>query len=618
MKKIALISDGWKRLITYAWVQGIMDKIHETNRDVALYQYNCYGNWSKDELHNKGEYNIYNLPDLSTFDGIVLDCSNIVDKEQFDYVVKLLRASGVPVVSIGYNIEGFYYASIDNRQPIIDIMEHLYHVHGCRKFIFAGGPLDNYENSVRTNTYKTWLHRMGLRETDNPCWYGDYDYDTGVTYMKDFLESGAELPDAFVCANDNIAAGMCAQAAKAGFRIPEDFRVTGFDNLDKAAFFKPQISTVAYDREKIGRKCFEVLAEIWDGKEVPRYNYVQAKCLFSESCGCKNNGSVDYREYIKNQIVGGVKKQADDERLVELEGNLSKCVEFKDMLPFISEFFAEMDCEGYSIILDKKLLKGDMNVKFAVTGYDREDLVVAHAEERGERLPLETVLELDEYLAKTGSGSSYMFTPIHFREQTVGYSIVKDGRFLYDNPFFYDIHSTVVRSVESLYKRKQLEWANRKLLDTYNRDPLTGVYNRMAYSNLIEPAYRKYREKGENCAMMFLDADRFKEVNDTMGHEYGDMVLKTIAKILRVRCPRGGYVFRFGGDEFIVFWPGATAESVAALKGLLEGDFAKAQIAVSMGFVLTDCTEDKGLNEYLSVADKKMYAEKSTHKSANI
>ena len=251
MKKIALISDGWKRLITYAWVQGIMDAIHERNYDAALYQYNCYGNWSKDELHNKGEYNIYNLPRLGEFDGIILDCSNIVDRQQFDYVVNKLRACKVPVVSIGYNIEGFYFASIDNRQPIVEMMEHLYHVHGYRKFIFAGGPADNYENSVRAEAYRKCLNQWGLSEADNPCWYGDYDFDTGVRYMNRILESGVDIPDVLVCANDNIAAGICARAAQVGLKVPGDFAVTGFDNLDKAAFFKPQISTVVYDREKM-------------------------------------------------------------------------------------------------------------------------------------------------------------------------------------------------------------------------------------------------------------------------------------------------------------------------------------------------------------------------------
>lgn len=614
MKKIALISDGWKRLITYAWAQGIMDKIHETGSDVALYQYNCYGNWSRDEQHNKGEYNIYNLPRLSEFDGIVLDCSNIVDKEQFDYVVKLLRDSGVPVVSIGYNIKGFYYVSIDNKQPIIEMMEHLYHVHGYRRFVFAGGPEDNYENSIRAEAYRDCLDGFGLKEEDNPCWYGDYDYDTGVRYMNEVLESEAEFPDVFVCANDNIAAGLCARATEAGFAIPKDFAVTGFDNLDKAAFFRPQITTVGYDREKIAGKCFEVLADIWAGKEVPRYNFVPAECIWAESCGCANNGRVDYREYTKNQIVGGVKKQAEDERLVELEGNLSKCTEFADMLNYVSEYFSNLACDGFSIVIDKRLFQENVETVFPTVGYEPEMLKVTYTEDKGRQLAFSAVKELEQYLEESGSGNSYLFTPIHFREYAVGYSVVKNPCFLYNNPHYYEIHSTIVRCVESLFKRKQLEWANKKLMDTFNRDPLTGVYNRMAYSNLIGPRYKRYQEKGLRCAIMFLDADHFKEINDTKGHDYGDMVLKTIARILRVRCPEDGYVFRFGGDEFVVFWPRATESSVATLQTLLETDFQTAQIDVSMGFVLTNCDENRQLDDYLGVADRKMYEEKNRRK----
>ena len=50
MKKIALISDGWRRMITYAWVDGIIRRIRELDEDIALYQYNCYGNWSCQRL----------------------------------------------------------------------------------------------------------------------------------------------------------------------------------------------------------------------------------------------------------------------------------------------------------------------------------------------------------------------------------------------------------------------------------------------------------------------------------------------------------------------------------------------------------------------------------------
>ena len=91
MKKIILISDGWRRLVTYAWVAGIMREIRKRDLDIALYQYNSYGNWSKDALHNIGEYNIYNLPDFSEYDGVILDCSNISDQRNAKLSISCMK-----------------------------------------------------------------------------------------------------------------------------------------------------------------------------------------------------------------------------------------------------------------------------------------------------------------------------------------------------------------------------------------------------------------------------------------------------------------------------------------------------------------------------------------------
>ena len=100
MKKVVLISDGWKRLITYAWVVGIMEAINESDEEIGLFQYNCYGNWSYDEKHNQGEYNIYSLPDLTEYDGIILDCNNIVDEIQKEKLIERIRTANVPVVTM--------------------------------------------------------------------------------------------------------------------------------------------------------------------------------------------------------------------------------------------------------------------------------------------------------------------------------------------------------------------------------------------------------------------------------------------------------------------------------------------------------------------------------------
>lgn len=615
MKKIALISDGWKRLITYAWVHGIMEYINDNKLDICLDQFNCYGNWSSDRKHNQGEYNIYKLPDLTKYDGIILDCNNITDQEQLEKVIHMLKESGVPVVSITYAIDGFYYAGIDNQAPIIELMEHLYGQHGCRSFIFAGGPEGNYENTRRIEAFADCIKRFGIDEDNVRYLSGDYDFDTGIRYMRELAEDKEKLPDAIVCVNDNIAAGICAEAEHHGLRVPDDFLVTGFDNLDKAAYFRPQITTVACDRGIIAKAALTILLDIWEGKDIEKFRFVSSKCIMGESCGCPNNGLVDYREYIKGQITYGVAKQNEDERLVDLEGRMAECTDFYGIFRELADYFSGLECDGLAIVVDRKLFDTDIDTVFPDEGYDWEDLQVAYAMLDNQVLDIHTVDELYGYLDRTGNRNAYMFTPIHFREKTVGFSVMKNGRFLYDNPYFYDIHSTFVRTLESLYKKLQMELVNKKMQELYNRDPLTGLYNRIAYTEMILPRFESYCRSGIYCAMAFFDVDYFKQINDTKGHKYGDELLRLIARTLEEKRPADGYAYRFGGDEFVVFFPNATDEKIEKFKSDVTEELKKSDVSVSIGVIVTDPQENKSLDEYLVMADNKMYEVKCARKA---
>lgn len=621
MRKVALFSDGWKRLITYAWVDGMMKFISESDDDICLYQYNCHGNWSHDEMHNHGEYNIYTLPDLSTFDGIIMDCTNISDKNVFNKLVDMIRKSNKPVVSIGNHIEGFYYAGIDNKKPIADMMEHLYNKHNCRRFVFAGGPRENYENELRVLSYQESLDRLGLSREDNPVWYGDYDFSTGLKYFEQYMAGFAgrkvEFPDVFVCANDNIAAGLCYKAQQFGYQIPENFRITGFDNLDKAIYFDPQITTVSHMRENIGNKTMEILADVWEGREVAVNHFMPSKCIFTESCGCPNSGLLDYRQYAKNQVISEVDRQERETLLIRLESDIVKCKNYDEVSKRITEYFGSLECDGFAILLDKRLYEGVDEKEFVTDGYDWDNLIVAYAAENRQFLDIREPKELLAFYEACGARSAYMFTPIHFRERTVGFSILKNGKFLYDNPYFYDIHSTITKTLENLYKKLQLEIVNKKLCEIYNKDQLTGLYNRIAYTEMIEPEYRKHRENGRKCVINFVDVDNFKYVNDTYGHEKGDMVLKKIAQVLVDKCTNEGYVYRYGGDEFIVFFPVAEEGEAENFKKIVIEELEKYDIHVSIGVTVTDPASDKTFDDYMRLADAEMYRVKALRKRQN-
>ena len=97
----------------------------------------------------------------------------------------------------------------------------------------------------------------------------------------------------------------------------------------------------------------------------------------------------------------------------------------------------------------------------------------------------------------------------------------------------------------------------RRLADI---DPLTGVFNRRAWARRLAEAQGRTRLRGESLSLLFLDLDRFKEINDRLGHEAGDRALQTVADVMREELRDLDEIGRYGGEEFVVALPGADAQ----------------------------------------------------------
>ena len=169
--------------------------------------------------------------------------------------------------------------------------------------------------------------------------------------------------------------------------------------------------------------------------------------------------------------------------------------------------------------------------------------------------------------------------------------------------------------LENLYKQRRLEVANEQLKNIYNRDVLTGLYNRVAYTEMVLPKFESLTANGKSCSMMFFDVDGFKKINDTKGHKYGDDILKQIAEIFEKEKPADSYVYRFGGDEFVVFYPGCDAKVTGEFVNKVSSKLKEKNVSLSHGVIVTDPSSGKSLEEYIVMADKEMYKIKQARKA---
>ena len=96
---------------------------------------------------------------------------------------------------------------------------------------------------------------------------------------------------------------------------------------------------------------------------------------------------------------------------------------------------------------------------------------------------------------------------------------------------------------------------NKKLKELVITDKLTNLYNRRKIENLIQAEINRSQRFQSNFALVLLDIDHFKEVNDTYGHQVGDIVLIEFSNILKETLRKTDFIGRFGGEEFMIICP---------------------------------------------------------------
>ena len=162
---------------------------------------------------------------------------------------------------------------------------------------------------------------------------------------------------------------------------------------------------------------------------------------------------------------------------------------------------------------------------------------------------------------------------------------------------------------------RRLEAAQEDLRDMVTTDPLTGCRNRRYFDQVIGQEIQRHIRYRIPMSMLFVDIDRFKAINDTLGHEAGDRVLQQVASFLSRNVREADYVFRWGGDEFLILI--SCTEEEAVQKGdELQEAFARTEapdlpagVGLSIG-----CAEVPPLRPdvaaLVKLADERMYANK--------
>lgn len=178
---------------------------------------------------------------------------------------------------------------------------------------------------------------------------------------------------------------------------------------------------------------------------------------------------------------------------------------------------------------------------------------------------------------------------------------------------------------EVIFARLNVHLTLKKALERLERmsitDEMTGVFNRRYAYEVLARQIALARREESDFVICYIDIDNLKKINDMYGHSEGDKLILTVTRSMYDIIRSTDYIFRMGGDEFMLMFPNAKLDEsdnlISRVRSQLKGrDIHGIPIDFSYGFSQFNCEDDVSVEELIKRADDRMYQTKQSRKSA--
>jgi len=618
-KKIAVFGNGWSDEYLKLVLTGIRSAASGTDTDI--YSFINYSSGQGETPDNLGEKVIFTLPKLSDFDGVILLGNTINLSSERSYLLEEIKKNKLPAVSLEYEMEGIPSLCTDTYSGVYELTTHLIKEHNVKDIIYVSGPSDNQESLLRQKAVNDALASIQKTLSPEHIICGNWSYYDAITVVTEWLKNHS-LPDAFVCANDEMALGLCTVLDAQGIRVPEQVLVTGCDCISLSQNIYPMLSTVARDWNKLGYDALNCVLRQINGETITGTTIYNSSPVLGESCGCKIQDEARIQKR-RRSIINQHKQQKDNtiyewhlRSVDDMLASVTSIRDTKDHLGWQFSYSHSYESEHLLICLVNSFLEEDFHADF--TPVMDEYLHM----EYGEALPCESfpVKQLLPALNLDANESNfYLFLPLHVADNILGYVVfINKIDLVYKPDSMYMWTRHISQDLDRVRQNVRMKELNKMLTEVSMTDALTGLKNRAGYDALAVPALQKCQREGKLGAMIFADINRMKLINDKYGHLQGDYAICTVAEAIKRTMPANWIAVRFGGDEFIMIGECKTKEEADELKLLLSTNLEKVKkerdlcfpLTASFGAVVMNPEENYSLEEYLRKSDEAMYVMK--------
>jgi diguanylate cyclase (GGDEF)-like protein len=536
-----------------------------------------------------------------------------------------LRRSGRPVISVSYDLPGLDCptVSVDNRAGTREAVRHLVD-HGHQRIAF-GGNLAVRDVRERYEGYLEELDGLGLAPAPSLLFRASDNHETGGVEIAEALLR-ADLPvTAIMLGTDRNAIGMRHRLVKAGVHLPGDLAMVGFDDITEARFLRPSLSSVSQPLDRIGCVAYELVQEAFTDPGTLRLRTVPGTFVPRNSCGCPGDLELSEpesrRQFTQNTYLQQTLNAQYDLgwELLRTHEQDPRKMAWMARTPLESACLALWPCEADGegagpTSRAPRSPDGLADPALRTVGTFRAEGVVIGTTAPVSAFPPARMF----HRADAAAGDIVYVVPVRSTARDWGY-LSAVGRIQDMTPPGRETlnHAAALLAVALDHDLvlRSLHDQQERLRQAALHDQLTGLPNRTL---LLDRMRQAEYGAGGKMALLFIDLDGFKRVNDTLGHAAGDRLLVHVAACLSTVLRRTDIAARLGGDEFVVLLPGDSpaeratrvAESIhAALAVPLDIDGRPVQVSASIGVAWTDSVPVDP-DDLLRRADDAMYRQK--------
>jgi DNA-binding LacI/PurR family transcriptional regulator/signal transduction histidine kinase len=336
-------------------LRGILDAASEFNINTICFQGayfdSGFSNSGETQLVKSGEI-IFDLLKHTNIDGLVILSDSLrTIQQKCDLVNRCKKAFNIPMINVGSKIDNIINLHIDNEFGMNELLEHLIHDHGYRKFGFIRGPVESADAEARLASFRQILELNDIPVDESLITVPlDWSFDSGRNGVRELLTKSRKNLDIIICASDQLASGALHELTQQKIKVPDQIGVVGFDNDDVAEICIPALTTVSLKHYERSRHALELLYGIFNGHALQSHDIaIKSSLVLRRSCGCQSLGIQAIDMHTGTTIVDSMQlpdavtpESIQNDILKELK--ILKFPQSDDVITrFIQSFFAQIN-----------------------------------------------------------------------------------------------------------------------------------------------------------------------------------------------------------------------------------------------------------------------------------